>query len=56
MLHVLYLWAVRSWPWLKRWRRERRRRVVASSDRQLAGCEGPATDFGLLAAVLKCLQ
>ena len=58
MVHVLH-----PWVWgravlavLKRWRRERRRRVVTSSDRQRAGCEGPATDFGLLAAVLKCPQ
>lgn len=47
---------LRCWPWLKRWRRERRRRVVTSSDRQRGRSEGPATDFGLLAAVLKCPQ
>jgi hypothetical protein len=46
----------RSWPWLTRLRRERRRRVVTSSDRQRGRCEGPATDFGLLAAVIKCPQ
>jgi hypothetical protein len=48
--------AVRSWPSLKRWRGERRRRVVTSSDRQRGSCEGPATDCGLLAAVLECPQ
>ena len=48
--------AVRVWPWLMRWRRERRRRASRCRTGRRAGCEGPATDFGLLAAVLKCLQ
>jgi hypothetical protein len=48
--------AVRSWSWLKRWRRERRRSLSVRRSRQRGRCGGSATDFGLLAAVLKCPQ
>jgi hypothetical protein len=44
--------AGRSCPWLKRWRRD----VGRASSPRLIGSEGRATDFGLLAAVLKCPQ
>ena len=48
--------AVRSWPSLNRRGGEHRRRVVTSSAWQRGRSKGPATDFGLLAAVLKRLQ
>ena len=44
--------AVRSCPWLKSWRRD----VGGASSPRRTASEGPATDFGLLAAVLKCPQ